>query len=250
MTNDYLQVIEEYVKKANGQVHIRLREGQLRESLLGAAFQSGFPQDPDGVVESADSDLEVQLRFDQDASSLSFRITHPAVPQPSECAVATLEEKALEELSQNLAQLCDLARAPRSPRTVIKRKGEPDAYDIVGASSRLKVSQEWLKSVIPCSNYSYDEIDGRKIIREYYWNVELIEYLFRLKNSKIAPEDLKYVADQCCFGDHEWAKDLIGRLKSPNRTEPGPKAQPAKVPPKPNRPFSRERVRHRAKKPA
>lgn len=250
MTQSHLQAIEELVKKANGPVSLRIGEGELRENLIGCV--------PVRTEEGSENDgnpaeLEVQLRLGQDGDGLSFCLSQQGQPRSAECPLSTLDESTLETLAQRLARLCDASRPGKggAPRNIIKREGEPDAYDIAGAASRLRVTPEWLKSVIPCSTYSYDEIDGRKIIREYYWNVDLIENLFRFKNTKVMPEDLKYVADQCCFGDLDWAKDLIARLKSPNRPDQQ-KVQPAKAPQKQGRPFSRERSsgRHRAKKPA
>lgn len=96
------------------------------------------------------------------------------------------------------------------------------------AAGRLKVTPEWLKSVIPCTEYSYEEIDGKKYIREYYWSRELIERLLKIRSTKTTPEDLQYVAKECCEGDMDWARDLIGRLKSPNRPEPPPREQALK----------------------
>jgi len=87
------------------------------------------------------------------------------------------------------------------------------------------VTPQWLKSVVPCTDYSYDEIDGKKYIRDYFWSKELIENLFRIKGTKTTPEDLQYVAKECCEGDLDWARDLIARLKSPNRVEQGREGQ-------------------------
>jgi len=249
MTQNHLQTIEEYVKKSNGPVILRLTDGVLRDRLIGTALD-GMP-DEETDSDAMDQDLEIQLRLAHSDSTtqLSFSLL-TGTAHSGECAVSTLDEKALEDLVEYLSRLGEASRPPRGAgRMVIKRKGEPDSYDKMGASSRLKVSPEWLKRIIPCSNYRYEEIDGRKIIHEYYWSVEFIENLFRIKNSKITPDDLRYVADQCCFGDMDWAKDLISRLKSPNRAEPTPREQPAKSQQKQNRPFSRDRMsgRHRGK---
>jgi len=95
-------------------------------------------------------------------------------------------------------------------------------------------------------------VDGKKIIREYYWSKELIERLFKIKSTKTTPEDLQYVAAECCEGDLEWARDLIARLKSPNRAEPAPREQPQKNqgrPPAKALPNDRSRSRSRHKKP-
>jgi hypothetical protein len=140
-----------------------------------------------------------------------------------------LSDDALEDLDGYLSRLVEATvpvEVEVSGKTVVRKVNESDHHEKGPASARLKVSPEWLKSVIPCTDYSYEEIEGKKYIREYYWSKELIERLLRIKSAKTTPEDLQYVASECCEGDLDWAKDLIARLKSPNRPEPMPKEQP------------------------
>ncbi|MCM0083133.1 hypothetical protein L4X63_16210 [Geomonas sp. Red32] len=161
-------------------------------------------------------------------ATLSFRVAHD--DQTSDLAIdlARLTDAELDDLVSLLDSFLNrqetggaVAAGPSGPLDA----PEGDHHDHAAAAARLKVSPEWLKSVVPCSDYTYEEIEGKKYIRDYFWSKELIERLVKIKSSKTTPEDLQFVASECCYGDTDWAKDLIARLKSPNRPEAAPKEQ-------------------------
>jgi hypothetical protein len=179
------------------------------------------------------------------------------VEYTAKIAAALLADDALQDLEGYLTRLCEEATPAKSSETgkslQQRSKHGADHHEKVAASTRLKVSPEWLKRVVPCTEYDYEEIDGKKYIREYYWAKPLIERLFKIKSTKTTPEDLQFVAKECCEGDMEWARDLIARLKSPNRPEPSPKEQSQKAQGRPVQaqpgPSERQRSRSRHKKP-
>lgn len=235
MTSAKLETINGYVAKLHGYAYFRPEEGALRERLTQVVLD-----DVDGELAEELSEgefgLEVSIgRQEEDNElGLSISVDRPGVVHSSQLAINLLGDNELDDLARYLEPLLEEAAPAEAEATVagktILRKTSDTAgqHEKEAAAARLKVTPEWLKSVIPCTDYSYEEIDGKKYIREYYWSKELIERLFKIKCSKTSPEDLQYVATECCEGDVDWARDLIARLKSPNRPEPAPKEQPQK----------------------
>ncbi|HJV34554.1 hypothetical protein [Geomonas sp.] len=232
-TSRSLETIYDCLTKLHGYTYFRPQEGPLKERLAQAILDAA-DEDVCEELSEAQYDLEVSIGS-QDAEgelSLSIALDRPGVVCRSQLAVTLLSDAELDDLAHYLkpaeepSELVD--NAPAGKTIVRKAVEEHDHHEKEAAAARLKVSTEWLKSVVPCTDYSYEEIDGKKYIREYYWSKDLIERLFKIKCNKTTPEDLQYVAKECCEGDLEWAKDLIARLKSPNRPEPAPREQAQK----------------------
>jgi len=259
MTSKHLETITDHLANLQGHFYFRPQPGPLREWLTQTVLDELEGETAEELAEVA-FELEVSIGQQEGESevTVSFSVDHPGVTHSSQIAVTLLAEDALEDLAGYLTRLtaeADPAGTAETTKTVLRRKIEAgEHHEIVPASARLKVSPEWLKSVIPCTDYSYDEIEGKKYIREYYWSKELIESLFRIKSTKTTPEDLQYVANECCEGDLDWARDLIARLKSPNRPEPAPRDQSQKNQNRPApakaAPNERARQRSRHKKPS
>jgi hypothetical protein len=255
MTSKHLETITDHLAKLHGYAYFRPQDGPLRERLTQAVLDAVEGELAEELSEGG-FDLEVSIgRQEGDSeATVSFSVDRPGVVYTSQIAMTLLADAALEDLAGYLARLEEnAAPAEATGKTLVRKKPETDHHEKASASARLKVSPEWLKSVIPCTEYSYDEIDGKKYIREYYWSKELIERLFKIKCTKTTPEDLQYVAKECCEGDLDWARDLIARLKSPNRPEPAAKDQSQKNQSRPAPvkavPSERARPRSRHKKP-
>ena len=232
MTSEHLQNVSYQLAKLHGHAYFRVEDGDLKESLTRVILDA-VEGDLAEVLAEYPFDLEVNIGQQEGESepSLGYSVDRPGAAYRSEILLSRLPEPALADLARYLERLLQQA-APvdkAAGTTVVRKKQqEHDHHEKEAAAARLKVSPQWLKSVVPCTEYSYDEIDGKKYIREYYWSRELIERLFRIKSTKTTPEDLQYVAKECCDGDLDWARDLIARLKSPNRPEPAPKEQSQK----------------------
>ncbi|TSK08925.1 MAG: hypothetical protein FPO08_06415 [Geobacter sp.] len=223
MTSQYLQSVTNQLNNLHGHAYFRVTDGPLKECLTGI------------ILDAAEGDLAEQLsdgRFDLEVSvgvqegdseaTIDFRVDRPGVIYRADAQVSNLSEAALEDLTRYLAHLAQetpVVEDKAEGGVIVRKKVEHDHHEKEAAAARLKVTPQWLKSVIPCTEYSYDEIDGKKYIREYYWSRDLIERLFKIKTMKATPEDVQYVAQECCDGDVDWARDLIARLKSPNRPE-------------------------------
>lgn len=227
-----LENVNSQLAQLHGHAYFRVDEGPLKESITKEILD-----DVEGDLAEQLSDssfgLEVSVGQQEGESepTVSYSVDRPGVVYRSEIALSRLDVEALEDLAKYLRRMLqeeEPAQEKPASGTVLRKKQEHDHHEQDAAAARLKVSPQWLKSVVPCTDYSYDEIDGKKYIREYYWSRDLIENLVRIKSTKTTPEDLQYVAKECCDGDLDWAKDLISRLKSPNRPEPAPKEQPQK----------------------
>jgi len=232
MTSKYPGIISTLLEQLHGHGYFRPEAGPLKARLTEAVL-SALEFEAVEQLSGHPIELEVSIGRQEgdDEVSIGIKADLPDLSHTSEIALNALADAALEDLAGYLARLVE-SSAPvgvdETGKVVVRKKTETDSHEAPAASARLKVSPQWLKSVIPCTDYSYDEIDGKKIIREYYWSKELIERLFKIKCSKTTPDDLQYVAEECCDGDLEWARDLIVRLKSPNRAEPAPRDQAQK----------------------
>jgi hypothetical protein len=233
MTQNRLETVNERLAKLHGYAYFRPESGPLKERLTEAVLDALSGDVAEELAENP-FDLEVNIgrQEGEEEVSLGFKVDHPGVVYRSQLSLDLLTEAELEDLAGYLVLKEDEeapdAAAAAGKCIVRKKPDDADYLEKVPAAGRLKVSPEWLKSVVPCTEYTYDEIEGKKYIREYFWSKELIERLFRIKSSKTTPEDLQYVAKECCEGDVDWARDLIARLKSPNRPEPGPREQSQK----------------------
>ncbi|GFO63364.1 hypothetical protein M1B72_10470 [Geomonas paludis] len=238
MTSEHLQKVTDQLAKLHGHAYFRVEEGTLKECLTGLILDA-VEGDLAEQLASGSFDLEVSVGVQEGETepTVDYRVDRPGVVYRADAPVSRLSVPALEDLGRHLEHLVQQAQAApvveeKGPGShIVRKKQDHDHHEKEAAAARLKVTPQWLKSVVPCTDYSYDEIDGKKYIREYYWSRELIERLFKIKSSKTTPEDLQYVAKECCDGDADWARDLIARLKSPNRPEQQPKEQPQKSQP-------------------
>jgi hypothetical protein len=256
MTAKYPGIISNLLLQLHGHGYFRPTAGPLKARLTETVLDA---LDGDAVEQLSSQALELEVSIGQEGDDevvIGISVDLPELTHSSELSLAALGDAALEDLAGYLARLVESsapAETEETTKALLRKKLESESHEQVAASARLKVTPQWLKSVVPCSDYTYEEIDGKKFIREYYWSKDLIERLFKIKCTKTTPEDLQYVAKECCEGDLDWARDLIARLKSPNRAEAAPKEQAQKqaagrAPAKPA-PGERVRSRSRHKKP-
>ena len=232
MTSEHQQNVSAQLAKLHGHAYFRPEEGPLKESLTREILD-GVEGELAELLSGACFGLEVNVGVQEGESepAVGYSVDYPGVAHSSEIPLSRLDDQALKDLAgylDRLVQQTPQAEEGAAAAAVVRKKLDHDHHEKEAAAARLKVSPQWLKSVVPCTDYSYDEIDGKKYIREYYWSKELIERLFKIKTTKTTPDDLQYVAKECCEGDVDWARDLIARLKSPNRPEPAAKDQPQK----------------------
>jgi hypothetical protein len=227
MTSKLLETIDQRLNALHGQAFFKLHAGLLKDRLLQEVI-GVVTGDLAEAVAAGNCELEVSV-FSQDGDSpmVSFTVNHPGVAETFRLPASGLAHDVLEDLIGHLTRLVE-QQTQETPVDGQNKPLHPDYHEQDAASARLRVSPDWLKRIVPCTDYRYEEIDGKKYVREYYWSKPLIERLFKIKCNKTTPEDLQFVAKECCEGDVDWARDLIGRLKSPNRPETPPKEQSQK----------------------
>jgi hypothetical protein len=104
---------------------------------------------------------------------------------------------------------------PSNNKVLRRKKKTRKLYRVNEASKKLRVSPDWLKLSLPCSES--DNLSKKKDAHkhlEYYWSKKLINQLYVIKTaSKVKKEYYDYVSKECCFGDIQWAKDIISELR-------------------------------------
>ncbi len=207
----------------NGEVSFRLQEGPLWSWLREAVFEE-LDRDTVEILVGREDDVFVSISCQDGAETvIDCRIECDGAEHLAEVNLASLTGRHLHELADRLLRLLE-TRKPAGQGVdgdvVIRRRAVSDRYDIFQASQKLKVSADWLKGAIPCTEYHYDQVRGRTVIREYFWSRELIDRLARVKERRPAKDDIAYVAAACCDGDIEWAREIIRALGRSNALAP------------------------------
>ena len=152
--------------------------------------------------------------------------------QRLECVSSDLDQDELDDFREQLAHHTTIppqsTTAQDTPKVIIRKKmnGLLDSHQ---AAQKLECSQIFMKENIPCSDYSYNVVNGTKQIKEYYWSKDLVDRLCHIISHGASEEDMKYIAEKCCNGDSKWAReilDLIGQpIRSGFKLKPYPKAK-------------------------
>jgi hypothetical protein len=133
-----------------------------------------------------------------------------------ECNISDLNEYEFSDFYKQLTlQITNLPVAPVHKKVIIRKKSSAEMLDIRQSAQKLGCSTNFLKSLIPCTDYSYCEINGKTEIKEFYWSRKLIERLSHIKLNGTEANDVKYIADECCDGDSMWAKEIVVSLDMP-----------------------------------
>ena len=147
--------------------------------------------------------------------------------QSFECALPDLNKNELidfeEQLTHHIALLPSSTQG--TPKVVIRKKMN-GMLDCLLAAQKLECSQMFLKENIPCTDYSYSEINGKKQIKEYFWSKILIDRLCHVIAHGANEEDVKCIAEECCNGDSKWAGEILSLILKPTRSGFKPKPYP------------------------
>ena len=122
----------------------------------------------------------------------------------------------ITELIDHLRPHCPipLKKEAGPGRNIIRKKMSNRLLNISAAAKALGLSHRSLKALIPCSEVRIAEEGGDKTIKEYYWEKELIGRFESLSAKQKGghgynSEDLTFIAESCCDGDRQWARDCI-----------------------------------------
>ncbi|KAF0159552.1 MAG: hypothetical protein FD159_493 [Syntrophaceae bacterium] len=206
----------ELLKKLNTDVTFRPDNGAFRSKLVETVIDNA---DEEYVELFSANSCDIQVIISNrtiDEGVIRFVVGSDLGEQSLECDVSVLSERAIHDLTGQLTRLIAEQSPPEThcPPKVIIRKNYEGMLNIHQAAQKLGCSQIFLKSRIPCTYYTYNEVNGKKEIKEYYWSKNLID---RLCNSKMngIKEDVKYIAEECCEGDYKWAEEILGLLAHP-----------------------------------
>lgn len=250
--------LDDLLKSENAAFSFRPDDGAFRSRLVelllageSEAFVELFSENNcDMLVRISGSSLEDALIHCQVGGDFGER--------GLECRLSGLKQPELGDLVEQMSHLDasqPVAPALSGGKNVLRRKGEINLLNMLNieeAAQQLSLSTQLLKSRIPCTDYSYNEVNDKIVIKDYYWSKSLVERLAAIKASGATAEDSKYIADECCHGDLEWAKEIIGlfsRQQSSGQRDNAPQKNSPKALPGNNPPRSAHH-RHHRKKPA
>jgi len=213
----------ELLKNLVAAVTFRPEEGPFRAALTDKVLAAA---DEERAELFSASNCDIRVTIDNrtlDEGVLRFLVVSDLGEQSLECDLAGLNplERAdfREQLSRQVAEQRP-ATSAGGAKVIVRKASASGMYTQQQAVEKLACSGEFLKSRIPCTDYSYDEIDGKKEIKEYYWAQLLIDRLQQIKTNGAKPEDVQYIAAECCYGDVIWAEDLLASLR-PKADGPG-----------------------------
>ena len=195
---------------------------RLSNGILYTKLTDAFLESVDEVSADMISDNNYDLIISSTMSDGNFmiicRIDSDNIDTEIEIPLSDFCDTEMAEIYRNFNLLS--ASTPvvttQDPSKIIIRKKSPDGMlDINHSSSKLNCSQIYLKSKIPCTDYSYQEINGIKEINEYYWSEDFIDRLCKIKSNGVKTEDVQYMADECCHGDCKWAEEILISLCRP-----------------------------------
>lgn len=198
---------------------------RLSNGILYTKFMDAFLEAVDEVTAEMISDNTYDLlinvnRYDGEFF-ITCRIDSDNIDMELEMPSSDFSDTEMSEIYSNLTMLS--ASTPVTPTKdhskIIVRKHSPDGMlDINHSAIKLNCTQLYLKSKIPCTDYNYQEINGIKEIKEYYWSEDLIDRLCQIKSDGVRKEDVQYMAEECCHGDHKWADEILISLCRPIST--------------------------------
>jgi hypothetical protein len=192
----------------------RPENGPFRTKLADVVLSTA---DEHSVELFSESSADIQVRLDQhtfEEGTIRFLVVSDLGEQLLGCDISDLTYEERSDLDEQLSRQLALRTesTDQAAQKVVVRKNSEGMLDINQAAQRLGFSQKVLKSRIPCSDYSYIEVNGKKEIQEYFWSYELISRLVNIKANGVKPEDISYIAEECCHNDLKWAEELLASL--------------------------------------
>lgn len=210
----------ELLKKLNTDFMFRPDDGAFRSKLAETVI-SNADEDCAELFSEHNCDILVSISGHTiEEGVIRYLVVSALGEQNLECALSVLNHDEFSDLEEQLSRQVTLhsTRSTHGAQKVIIRKNVKGMFCTHQAAQKLGCSQFFLKSKIPCTDYAYREVDGKKEINEYYWSINLIERLSQIKLNGAKTEDLKYVAEECCDGDCKWAEEILVSLGCPIST--------------------------------
>jgi len=206
----------ELLKNLVAAVSFRPEEGPFRAALV-AKILADADEERAELFSAGNCDIKVTIsQHTQQEGFIRFLAVSDLGEQSLECDLSGLNELESADLREQVLLQTPEHRPGVSggnTKVIVRKASSTGMYTQQQSADKLGCSGEFIKNRIPCTDYSYDEIDGKKVLREYYWSQSLIDRLLQIKQAGSKPEDVKYIATECCYGDCTWAEELLTSLR-------------------------------------
>jgi hypothetical protein len=247
---DQKMTMDELLKNGSDPFSFRPEEGAFRSSLVEKLLAAESEEFADLFSESS-SDILVTISGSSfNEGVIRCQVCGDFGERSLEWKLPLLTQPEFDDLTEQLSHHAAPQTAPaaqHAAKAVLRNKIAGNMLNSDEAAQRLHLSTQLLKSKIPCSDYSYSEVDDKIEIKEYYWSTDLIQRLCDIKKGGASEEDLKFIADECCHGDLVWAKEVVGVVAQQSPAAPRDNAAPKEIPKQPARSAPHKTAHHRHK---
>ena len=207
----------ELLKRHAVDVTFRPDAGSFRSKLTEMVIANA---DEESTELFSAHNCDIQVSFTShtiDEGLLRFLVISDLGEQTLECVLSDLNHSELIDLEEQLSRHISLypSRTTQDEPKMIVQKNINGMFNTHQAAQKIGCSHVFLKSKIPCSEYTYVEVDGKKEIKEYFWSIKLIDRICHIKLNGTNQDDVKYIAEECCDGDCKWADDILSSLGCP-----------------------------------
>ncbi len=209
-----LQLLE-MIRGLQGEAFFFVEDGPLKTKLIDRYLEE---QDAHADILEFDLDASVRIPLEKGSAERALKCRLEADDFLYQ-AVFSVGDFAADEISELIDRLKPHCPAPlkkeaAAGRNILRKKKGKGLLNIAEASKALGLSHRALKALIPCSEIRIAEENGDKTIEQYYWQHDLIgrfETLSAANNEGRRPksEDVSFIAECCCDGDRQWARDTI-----------------------------------------
>jgi hypothetical protein len=211
--------MQELLANIRSDTRFRPDEGAFRTKLI-KSFLGAADEEFVELFSDRSSDILVSVsKMTAEEGIIRFWVFSDLGEQTAECALSEMNDEEITDLTNHLSRLVtepqsphQVSQTPPTPKVVVRKKPQEGMFGIQQVAQKLGRSQIIVKSTVPCSDYAYREVDGKKEITDYYWSQKLVERLCSCKLRGVTADDVTYIARECCDGDDAWAKEILVTL--------------------------------------
>lgn len=221
----------ELINKLESEIAFRPEKGGFWSKLSEIVIENR-EEECEALCSKHNCDISVRIsKHTIEEGLLRFLCVSDLGEQWFDCEISTLNHDEISDLEAQISQQITpptSASSNDSPRIII-RKNVNGMYNSHQAAQKIDCSQSHLKKNIPCSDYTYREINGSKEICEYYWSKKLIDRICHVKLNGVNAENIEYIAKECCHGDYKWAEEILVSLSHSNITPKASESLPGRI---------------------
>ncbi|UFS70236.1 hypothetical protein LPW11_20470 [Geomonas sp. RF6] len=209
-----IEVIAKVLKELGGKAFVTLESGPFHTRV-----KEDVAEQLNEVYEDIDeAAFDVEIRLEWDANPREIAVTIRAASADFDHSRRLhAYQLSSRERSTLLKELVDQKKRlqafePSKPKVIVRKKAD-NSYDLHVAAQKLDVGSEWFKKNVPCTGYNCEGGEDSKKVLNFRYHKEMVDRLCKAKDDAFDETDLKYVADACCEGDIEWAREIVASLK-------------------------------------